>query len=401
MFAALLLVHGAVLRPPWTRPPSHEDTSPRGAYVAGPLLEHELPLGERLALEVVRGVFNVLAAWVSVRVLTASSDLGGLGGALGSLLSPNRTAAGSSTYQTVTNATDRFADVEGVDEVKSELVEVVEYLRDPERFGRLGAKMPRGFLLEGQPGTGKTLLARAVAGEAGVPFFAASGSSFDEKYVGVGARRVRDLFAAARAAAPCIVFLDEVDAMGGSREVSERQVHAQRTPFPRLPHAPTEIPTHSYPYLPQVHAQTLNALLVEMDGFAPNAGECRLAPYPLHLWLWRAAHPSPLPPYPQASSSSLRRTRRRSSTAPSRAPAASTASFTSRRPTSAGGAASSAASARNSSSMLPSTSTRSRARRAGSPAPTSPTSSTSPRCAPPPTAPPPSRRGPSPTHETR
>ena len=245
MFAAALLL-GAVLRPPWTRPPSHEDTSPRGAYVAGPLLEHELPLGERLALEVVRGVFNVLAAWVSVRVLTASSDLGGLGGALGSLLSPNRTAAGSSTYQTVTNATDRFADVEGVDEVKAELVEVVEYLRDPERFGRLGAKMPRGFLLEGQPGTGKTLLARAVAGEAGVPFFAASGSSFDEKYVGVGARRVRDLFAAARAAAPCIVFLDEVDAMGGSREVSERQVHAQRTPFPRLPHAPTEIPTHSY-----------------------------------------------------------------------------------------------------------------------------------------------------------
>ena len=244
MFAVLVL--GAVLRPPWTRPPSHEDTSPRGAYVAGPLLEHELPLGERLALEVVRGVFNVLAAWVSVRVLTASSDLGGLGGALGSLLSPNRTAAGSSTYQTVTNATDRFADVEGVDEVKAELVEVVEYLRDPERFGRLGAKMPRGFLLEGQPGTGKTLLARAVAGEAGVPFFAASGSSFDEKYVGVGARRVRDLFAAARAAAPCIVFLDEVDAMGGSREVSERQVHAQRTPFPRLPHAPTEIPTHSY-----------------------------------------------------------------------------------------------------------------------------------------------------------
>ena len=104
-----------------------------------------------------------------------------------------------------------------MDEAKGELVEIVEYLRDPAKFTRLGGKLPKGLLLVGPPGTGKTMLARAVAGEAGVPFFYTSGSEFEEMFVGVGARRVRDLFKAAKAAAPCIVFIDEIDAVGSAR----------------------------------------------------------------------------------------------------------------------------------------------------------------------------------------
>ena len=110
-----------------------------------------------------------------------------------------------------------FKDVAGVDEAKFELQEVVSFLRDPKSYGRLGARMPKGILLVGPPGTGKTLLARAVAGEAGVPFFSISGSEFVEMFVGVGAARVRDLFEQARKAAPCIIFIDELDALGRSR----------------------------------------------------------------------------------------------------------------------------------------------------------------------------------------
>ncbi len=146
-----------------------------------------------------------------------------------------------------------FDDVAGVDEAKAELKEVVEFLRDPKSFGRLGARMPKGLLLVGPPGTGKTLLARAVAGQAGVPFFSINGSEFVELFVGVGAARVRDLFAQARRSAPCIVFIDEVDALGRSRGAST------------VGGANDE------------KEQTLNQLLAELDGFDPGSGVVLLA----------------------------------------------------------------------------------------------------------------------------
>lgn len=140
-----------------------------------------------------------------------------------------------------------FADVAGCDEEKEELQEIIEYLKAPSRFSMLGAKIPRGVLLVGPPGTGKTLLARAVAGEAGVPFFSISGSDFVELYVGVGASRVRDLFDRAKRERPCIVFIDEIDAVGRQRGAGLGGGHDERE-------------------------QTLNQLLVEMDGFSGNEG---------------------------------------------------------------------------------------------------------------------------------
>ncbi len=140
-----------------------------------------------------------------------------------------------------------FADVAGVKEAKEELTEIVEFLKSPEKFIALGAKIPKGVLLMGGPGTGKTLLARAVAGEANVPFFHMSGSEFVEMFVGVGASRVRDLFAKAKKSAPCIVFIDEIDAVGRQRGSGLGGSHDERE-------------------------QTLNQILVEMDGFEPNAG---------------------------------------------------------------------------------------------------------------------------------
>ncbi|WP_456705198.1 ATP-dependent zinc metalloprotease FtsH [Bradyrhizobium sp. USDA 4449] len=145
-----------------------------------------------------------------------------------------------------------FADVAGVEEAKFELQEVVSFLRDPGSYGRLGAHVPKGILLVGPPGTGKTLLARAVAGEAGVPFFSISGSEFVEMFVGVGAARVRDLFEQARKAAPCIIFVDELDALGRSRGPMSFGSHDEKE-------------------------QTLNQLLSELDGFDPSAGVILLA----------------------------------------------------------------------------------------------------------------------------
>ena len=145
-----------------------------------------------------------------------------------------------------------FADVAGADEAKEELQEIIEFLKDPQKFARLGGRLPKGVLLVGPPGTGKTLLAKAVAGEAGRPFFQMSGSDFVEMFVGVGASRVRDLFEQGKAHAPCIIFIDEIDAVGRHRGAGLGGGHDERE-------------------------QTLNALLVEMDGFEPNEGVILLA----------------------------------------------------------------------------------------------------------------------------
>ncbi len=145
-----------------------------------------------------------------------------------------------------------FANVEGIDEAKEELSEVVEFLKNPNKFTRLGGRIPKGVLLVGNPGTGKTLLSRAVAGEAGVPFFTISGSDFVEMFVGVGASRVRDLFAQGKKNAPCIIFIDEIDAVGRQRGAGLGGGHDERE-------------------------QTLNQLLVEMDGFESNEGVILMA----------------------------------------------------------------------------------------------------------------------------
>ena len=165
---------------------------------------------------------------------------GGRGGAMG---------FGKSKAKLLTEKNGRvtFDDVAGIDEAKEELEEIVEFLRNPQKFSRLGGKIPKGALLVGPPGTGKTLLARAIAGEAGVPFFTISGSDFVEMFVGVGASRVRDMFEQAKKNAPCIVFIDEIDAVGRARGVGIGGGNDERE-------------------------QTLNQLLVEMDGFEANEG---------------------------------------------------------------------------------------------------------------------------------
>ncbi|MGB0914366.1 MAG: ATP-dependent metallopeptidase FtsH/Yme1/Tma family protein, partial [Phaeobacter italicus] len=165
---------------------------------------------------------------------------GGKGGAMG---------FGKSKAKMLTEKHGRvtFDDVAGIDEAKEELEEIVEFLRNPQKFSRLGGKIPKGALLVGPPGTGKTLLARAIAGEAGVPFFTISGSDFVEMFVGVGASRVRDMFEQAKKNAPCIVFIDEIDAVGRHRGAGYGGGNDERE-------------------------QTLNQLLVEMDGFEANEG---------------------------------------------------------------------------------------------------------------------------------
>jgi cell division protease FtsH len=181
-------------------------------------------------------LFFALWLWISRR----AAGRGGMGGAMGMGKSKAKLLDPEDIKVT-------FEDVAGVDEAKEDLEEVVEFLEDPSKFERLGGKIPKGVLLVGPPGTGKTLLAKAVAGEAGVPFFHLSGSDFVEMFVGVGASRVRDMFEQAKKNAPCIIFIDEIDAVGRNRNSGMHGGNDERE-------------------------QTLNSLLVEMDGFNDNEG---------------------------------------------------------------------------------------------------------------------------------
>ena len=210
-----------------------------GVKFAGRFESDLLPM--ILSWVVPTAIFFGVWIWLSRRM---AKQMGG-GGLGGGLMSIGKSKA---KVYVETDTKVSFADVAGVEEAKAELQEVVAFLKDPKAQGRLGARMPKGVLLVGPPGTGKTLLAKAVAGEAGVPFFSISGSEFVEMFVGVGAARVRDLFEQARAKAPAIIFIDELDALGRARaSVAGMGGHDEKE-------------------------QTLNQLLVELDGFDPAAG---------------------------------------------------------------------------------------------------------------------------------
>ncbi|MBX9771727.1 MAG: ATP-dependent zinc metalloprotease FtsH, partial [Candidatus Obscuribacterales bacterium] len=185
-----------------------------------------------------------ISSLIAQKIANSDSGIPGLG-------MRNIVKSGAKTYME-SDVKTTFKDVAGVDEAKEDLQEVIGFLKEPERYNRLGGHLPKGILLVGPPGTGKTLLAKAVAGEAAVPFFSISGSEFVEMFVGVGAARVRDLFTQAQSSAPCIIFIDELDALGRSRGLSPMGGHDEKE-------------------------QTLNQLLVEMDGFDPRQGVILLA----------------------------------------------------------------------------------------------------------------------------
>lgn len=223
----------------------YETILPRGVDVTDTLISKDVKVDVKPQER--SGFLSILSLWLPFLVLIGvwiffmnRMQGGGRGGAMG---------FGRSRAKLLVEKNERvtFDDVAGIDEAKEELEEIVEFLRDQKKFSRLGGKIPKGALLVGPPGTGKTLLARAIAGEAGVPFFTISGSDFVEMFVGVGASRVRDMFAQAKKNAPCIVFIDEIDAVGRSRGVGYGGGNDERE-------------------------QTLNQLLVEMDGFETNEG---------------------------------------------------------------------------------------------------------------------------------
>ena len=212
-----------------------EKLSDKGVSISAAPLDEKMP-----------SIFGILLSWFPMLLLIAvwiffmRQMQGGKGGAMG---------FGKSKAKLMSDARKKvtFDDVAGIDEAKEEVEEVVEYLRNPKKFMKLGGKIPRGVLLVGSPGTGKTLLARAIAGEADVPFFTISGSDFVEMFVGVGASRVRDMFEQGKKNAPCIIFIDELDAVGRSRGAGLGGGNDERE-------------------------QTLNQILVEMDGFETNDG---------------------------------------------------------------------------------------------------------------------------------
>ncbi|MBI6628609.1 ATP-dependent zinc metalloprotease FtsH [Pontibaca salina] len=223
---------------------------PQDAEVTNMLIDHKIPVraekqqqsGFQSFLITLLPFLLLIGVWI---YFMNRMQGGGKGGAMG---------FGKSKAKMLTEKHGRvtFDDVAGIDEAKEELEEIVEFLRNPQKFSRLGGKIPKGALLVGPPGTGKTLLARAIAGEAGVPFFTISGSDFVEMFVGVGASRVRDMFEQAKKNAPCIVFIDEIDAVGRHRGAGYGGGNDERE-------------------------QTLNQLLVEMDGFESNEGVIILA----------------------------------------------------------------------------------------------------------------------------
>ena len=198
-----------------------------------------------IIVSLITGILIFAFAWFFV-----FRQLRGVGGGPGGMLGNFGRSRHRVTSKEHTNVT--FNDVAGIDEAKEEVTEIIDFLKDPQKFSKLGGKIPKGALLIGQPGTGKTLLARAIAGEAGVPFFSISGSDFVEMFVGVGASRVRDLFEQAKRSSPCIIFIDEIDAVGRHRGAGLGGGHDERE-------------------------QTLNQLLVEMDGFEGKEGIIILA----------------------------------------------------------------------------------------------------------------------------
>ena len=225
--------------------------SPNDPNLVARLIDHGVLIHAAPAEESVPSLFGILISWfpmlllIGVWIFFMRQMQGGGGRAMG---------FGKSRARLLTEKVGRitFDDVAGIDEAKQELEEIVEYLKDPQKFQRLGGKIPKGVLLVGPPGTGKTLLARAIAGEANVPFFTISGSDFVEMFVGVGASRVRDMFEQGKKNAPCIIFIDEIDAVGRHRGAGLGGGNDERE-------------------------QTLNQLLVEMDGFEANEGVILIA----------------------------------------------------------------------------------------------------------------------------